>query len=575
MDGKATVEFAEGGMFRNASFSGNVGLGDLGAELADAGLRLDQNMFELEGSFDYDNEGSISATFRAGGEGLRVEDTKAERQLLVADNISIGESIFNGVDFVDVSSAEFDGVRILERAEQNEEDSPSHIVNASKLEIQGIGISNGTGIAIQKIAFQGIEGFIERDKEGELDILQWAKKRGIYPSGEVGEEPAEESRVENGASSGDYTVRVEQIDVSGKSGIVIRDEAISPAFEMALSPIEMHIGPLDTAEPQQKTTVALNAKVGKYASVQLEGDVRPFEQPPSLKLTGKLEAVELQKLSAYFEEQIGYRATQGQLDVDMQIALEENILDSDMKILLVKLKMEPVEGKSELFSKLYDISLDKAVSLLRDKQGNLRLRITVHGDVADPDFEVRDVLRQALGKAIKKGATAYFAPIGVTLLTGVTLPPGTLFLVKKLLSLATTLRFDPVEYDPMEFELNETNRAYLDKMSELLMDRPNVQVAICGLATLADLRALREDVHEDTEREEDSGKGVDKEADEEVIEPPSEEEIEQLIAIAGQRAEGVKDYLVSKGGIDAKRLILCNPDIELNAKSPPRVEMGI
>src|SRR5690554_7217722 len=53
------------------------------------------------------------------------------------------------------------------------------------------------------------------------------------------------------------------------------------------------------------------------------------------------------------------------------------------------------------------MSIDTAVGLLRDDNGNLRLSIPLEGDLADPDVGLNDITKHLTQKALTAG-TVYF-----------------------------------------------------------------------------------------------------------------------------------------------------------------------
>jgi hypothetical protein len=55
----------------------------------------------------------------------------------------------------------------------------------------------------------------------------------------------------------------------------------------------------------------------------------------------------------------------------------------------------------------------------------------------------------------------------------------------------------------------------------------------------------------------------------------SKSRTKKLLRLALERAEGVKDYLLEKGAIEAKRLIICEPQYDAEADTLPRVEISI
>ena len=219
------------------------------------------------------------------------------------------------------------------------------------------------------------------------------------------------------------------------------------------------------------------------------------------------------------------------------------------------------KAEQNRFNQYLGVSLPYALSQLRDRQGDIHIHLPIQGDSRSPDFKLRDVFWVATRNALKQSVISYYAPLGVTFLTGVVLPPGSVFLAEKLVDWVAKLRFNPVEFKPMTAELSDDNRAYLDKTAALLKDRPKVDMLICGKAVSADLLELRK---AETKKDADAEKGG----------ALSAQEKWQLLELAKKRTFAVKDFLVSKG-IKAQRILICSPVIDLKDKGGPVVTLAI
>jgi len=158
------------------------------------------------------------------------------------------------------------------------------------------------------------------------------------------------------------------------------------------------------------------------------------------------------------------------------------------------------------------------------------------------------VVNTVSAKAIKVAVINYYSTLGL------------LSVVKKAVDLATALRFEPINFSPADTRLNDAAQAYLDKVSSMLHERPGLHIVICGHVTNAD----RDKILPQTELtgSADSAPLPDTASDAiEVTETVklSDDQLDKLLQLARQRGEKTKEYLVTRKGIGADRLILCNP----------------
>ncbi len=169
---------------------------------------------------------------------------------------------------------------------------------------------------------------------------------------------------------------------------------------------------------------------------------------------------------------------------------------------------------------------------------------------------------------------SYYAPLGASLLTGAALPAGAIWAVGKLYDMATTLRFDPMLLGPGEYTPTEQQQQKLKEMAQLLQDRPDARLVVCGIAAPPDLEALRAERAESHDNKKDEGAASTGESKPEPSPPASEEEKQAMYELARQRAGTVQTSLI-EAGIAEDRILTCSPDYQSQQQAQPRVELGI
>ena len=139
--------------------------------------------------------------------------------------------------------------------------------------------------------------------------------------------------------------------------------------------------------------------------------------------------------------------------------------------------------------------LDTALDTLRDKNNTIKLEIPVAGNVNDPKFSVNDAISQALAKGVQKGALSY--------LTLALQPYGTLITAAKYAGeAATRVRLNPVQFEPGQSALDDSDREYLDKVAKVLKDRPKIAIKLCGVAASPDRLFLEQQLQKEQQQQE-------------------------------------------------------------------------
>ena len=165
-------------------------------------------------------------------------------------------------------------------------------------------------------------------------------------------------------------------------------------------------------------------------------------------------------------------------------------------------------------------------------------------------------MRKVSAKAVRAAVINYYSPLGMLSLAG------TLF------DLATALRFEPVAFEPGEALLDNSDKQQLDKLVNMLAERPHVHLIVCGVSTQADRFAW---FGEDTGTEPDNDDTNTSATTSRLSEP----QLARLDALARERSNVVKAYLVEEKQINPQRLIVCTPKHQLGDRQAPRTELQL
>jgi outer membrane protein OmpA-like peptidoglycan-associated protein len=249
----------------------------------------------------------------------------------------------------------------------------------------------------------------------------------------------------------------------------------------------------------------------------------------------------------------------GQLNTDSKLKIENGKLDGSNKLAINNLEIKPANTeKSDKLNAELSMPLDSALSLLRDKNDDIKLDLPLTGDINKPDFDISGVINKALGNALKKSSLAY--------LTLALQPYGSLIAIANLAkNAANQVNLNPIEFSPGSSALNQTASDYVTKLSTVLTDRPQLRLKLCGYTTQNDKIALSVPVTKTANDATIVKTDVKKN-------PVSDKDLQVL---ANTRAEAIKDSLISAHKIEASRLFICKPEIDDKPDAKPRVEITL
>jgi len=491
-----------------------------------------------------------------------VSDLSSDLSLVETKSIAVRGFHFDGVS-MEVAGVSISDLNVFEQGKGSSGESKKSrqfAFHAGLADINGLSLKDQSDISVGPIRVKDFDARIIRMRTGVYEVGRWVGKK-------TGPKAGSESRREK------VSYEVKGISLEGKNRIFFLDEAAEPDVRLVISSVTGRIGSIKSGGGKAETPFKISAGIGDHGKIQMSGTAALGAERMQASMKGEVKELDLPVFSPYSARALGYAIKSGHLALDWSGRYSPGMLKLETDLTLSGFNLEPAKDGSEKFMNILGFSAETASSILRDKNGDINLKIPVEGDPASPDFKLGAVIAKAAGNAIKKGAVGYFAPLGVTLITGIVLPPGTTLLLGKILDWTLTLRFKPVTFAPGVSDLDDASLAYLEKTARLLDGRPKVKLLLCGYSVPADLAALREAAGTAASNEEGKkDSGMSGEAADAIL--PTDDEKESLLRLAEERSRQVKNFLISNGAMPAERLFRCEPVYDDTSGAEGRVNIS-
>ena len=493
-----------------------------------------------------------SGSLKLKGPAVRV----AEGELTVAsaDEVRLEGLSMPGVESVDIAGVEIDNLSAGTTGEG------AGLARAGGVKLDGIRWRAGEKAAVEAAVLDDLDVHLVRRAEGgwqtidEIRAATGGERAAAEQEGGESPAPAAEASTGNGAG-----FSVGRVAITGDSRFRFEDKAVTPAalFDIALQ--EAEISALDTAQPAQESPLKLAGKLGKGAHLSAEGYIKPFAEPFEADLKGKITNLPVRDISPYAADTIGYELTKGRFTAVMDFRAQGGQVEGNNELTFNELEVKAVPDAESKLS----VPLETGLAMLRDREGRIRLKVPVSGDVDSPDFSAADAINQALVKATEKAAVGYLA---------LTLQPwGAILLAADLVKdfgTGATAKLDSITFAAGSSELGAEFDDYLAKLAKILEERPDVQLRLCGRAVKQDaaIPVTPPPVEESKWKKLFEGKKEPGAA------PPGEADLVQL---ARDRATTVLDTLVETHKVPAERVYTCDPQPDPADEGEPRVDVGI
>lgn len=369
-------------------------------------------------------------------------------------------------------------------------------------------------------------------------------------------------------------IRIAKLTLQGGQ-VNFTDNFIEPNYSANLMELGGSVTGL-SSDAATSADVDLRGQVNN-APLGIVGKINPLKGDLSLDLKANVSGMELAPLSPYSGKYVGYGIEKGKLSFDVAYKLDQRKLVAQNRLVLDQLTFgDKIDSPSAL-----KLPVQLAVALLRDRNGVIDLNVPIGGSLDDPQFSVGGVIVKVLVNIITKAVTSPFALLG------------------SLFGGGEELSY--VEFDAGRYAIAPAGEDKLKSLAKALADRPALKLEITGRADPStDREGLRRAALERKVRALKLGdlvkKGESVDPDSVAVAPDEYpallkrvykdekfpkprniiglakdlpvEEMEKLIvtntqvsdddvvALANQRAQAVKDWLLKKGGVAPERVFL-------------------
>ena len=251
-------------------------------------------------------------------------------------------------------------------------------------------------------------------------------------------------------------VKIGTVTLQG-GDVAFTDLFIKPNYSADLSDIG---GSVTGLSSQLDTTadVILSGRFAKTAPLEIRGKVNPLIKDLYLDLKTTVRDIELGPMSPYSAKYVGYEIEKGKMSFDVAYKIEHRKLTAENRLVLNQLTFG---GRVES-PKATKLPVLLAVSLLKDRNGDIDVNLPISGSLDDPKFKIGGIILHIIFNLIEKAVTAPFA------------------LIANLVGGGSGEELSYVEFDPGRAVLTSASQEKLGKLQKALVDRPGLKLDITG-----------------------------------------------------------------------------------------------
>lgn len=400
------------------------------------------------------------------------------------------------------------------------------------LRLSGASATGENRLTLKSVDASGLNGRIVRTGNGAI-VLPGGSTEAITPQTSI----TAQSRDNSGS------IQVERATLTD-SAISFTDRSTEPVFSIETSRFQASLKDLDTARPDSDTAFDILVGLGNFGRIDARGSFKPVFDRVTADIAVGFKNIEMFKFNAYVAPAINHTVRQGRVDGRIEIALRNSAIKASTSLILNRLKVKPVAAPVGTLNgggkpATGGPPMETAINLLENDKGVINLSIPISGSLDDPKFDLSNAIGQAVAGAIQK-----------TLLTAIKIafPLGT------VVAIVDAVGNSKIEIKPLAFASGTSRitpelKNRIAEIATYLRKKPDAAPSICGPATTADLAVLQKQ------------------------NPKADKAV--AIKAATNRMINIREELVTKRGIDPKRLFLCDPEFFDEADGKSLVTIGL
>ncbi len=246
------------------------------------------------------------------------------------------------------------------------------------------------------------------------------------------------------------------------------DDSLPFPFHTNIHDLKGYITTLDF-DSTTPSKLKLDGKIDKYGYADIKGVLLPFKIKQKANIDVLLKNLDLQSLTPYSGKFLGYKIKNGKLSMDLNYKISKASLIGKNKINIDTLELgESVKSKDAV-----NLPLKFALALLKDSNNQIDIDLPVKGDMNNPDFSYGSIVWKAIGNMITGIVTAPFKFLGSILgIKGEDLKA--------------------IDFEAGSYKIISSEVEKLENINKILGKRPNIKLEITGrYSKISDTKELQ------------------------------------------------------------------------------------
>ncbi len=481
---------------------------------------------------------------------------------------------------LDLSALQYNSERLsigrinLQNYQLNHQGEQQELLRLADLGVEGLDFQpQQPSIAIKQVTLSQpvIQVTLEKDKKVKQLTPLLATINALSPPSSKVTADSEKQSASTEKADKQLLLKIDSFSLTEPGSIDFEDLSVAPNYKTKLTLNTLEVNNISSTEAAD---FKLNLRHADYTTIDIQGSGLLLDPTQQISMTAHIKQLDLPPITSYTSAAMGYGMKSGVIDSDIDLKILKKEINS-----LIDLKIDSIEviethpETSQQVTSASGMSIDLAVSTLKDDNNIIDLKLPIKGNLDEPNFDLSLIMNKALGKAMQSASLSY--------LKYALQPFGSLVTIFNLAKAAAEhIALPPVVFKANSLEMLDEQQDLLDKVVKVLQQRPQLKIKACGVSSLADQQAIKEQlIKVEIEKLKKQQQAKDKKdatekKDQEIVIPEAVIQ-QQMNTLANERSARVKAYFLEKGNLKPERILNCLSSSNIEKNSQPTVDLQI
>ena len=271
-------------------------------------------------------------------------------------------------------------------------------------------------VSVGEIALADFFARVIVSPQGQLNLLQIVRRDEEKPSEVVSPEApaAAQASVPEGKAVAPLApehapvlpLKIGKITLQG-GNVRFTDNFIKPNYSANLRQISGRISGL-SSEPGSVANLELRGSYDNVAPLNVVARINPLAAKPYLDLQADVKGIEMTSFTSYSGKYAGYAIDKGKLSLFVNYKIENDLLAAENRLFIDQLTFGDAVESPEATK----LPVTLAVSLLKNRNGEIDLNLPISGSLNDPEFSVGGLIVKVVVNLFVKAVASPFSLLG-------------------------------------------------------------------------------------------------------------------------------------------------------------------